>query len=186
MHFCIKHSGAPRLFCKNLIFNQWAQWRLPDGWLGWQIQAEAQFYTQLLFKPQLRTGHLTFWAVGAVRTAHCAKVQIYEQGKIGLQFLFMEKELKSCIGVLSRADLAGHGQFSQSVDFCQKGWDGYALAIRPALKRMPVQDFNYFLIMLYVLPFLHDISKNWRSTLPCYIFELSNSVAVIAVVAHSF
>ena len=36
----------------------------------------------------------------------------------------MEKELKSCTGVLLRAVLKGHGQFSQSANFCQKGWDG--------------------------------------------------------------
>ena len=39
----------------------------------------------------------------------------------------MEKELKSCTVVLLRADLTGHGQFSQSADFCQNGWDGYVL-----------------------------------------------------------
>ena len=33
----------------------------------------------------------------------------------------MEKELKSCTGVLFRADLTGHSQFSQSANFCQKG-----------------------------------------------------------------
>ena len=51
----------------------------------------------------------------------------------------MEKESKSCTGVLLRADLTGHGQFSQSADFCQKGWDG--------LKRTPVHDFNSLSIM---------------------------------------
>ena len=35
----------------------------------------------------------------------------------------MEKELESCTGVLLMADLTGHDHFSQSVDFCQKGWD---------------------------------------------------------------
>ena len=39
----------------------------------------------------------------------------------------MEKELKSCTDVLLRADLTGHGKFSQSVDFCQKGWNGCTL-----------------------------------------------------------
>ena len=39
----------------------------------------------------------------------------------------MEKELKTCMGVLLRADLTVHGQFSQSADFYQTGWDGCAL-----------------------------------------------------------
>ena len=43
----------------------------------------------------------------------------------------MEKQLKSCTGVLLRADLTGHGQFSQSADFCQKGWDGHVLLGQP-------------------------------------------------------
>ena len=44
----------------------------------------------------------------------------------------MEKELNSFTGVLLRADLTGHGQFSQSADFCQKGWDGRALLGQPS------------------------------------------------------
>ena len=47
----------------------------------------------------------------------------------------MENELKSCTGVLLRADLTGHGQptlFGR--------WAG-----------TPVQDFNYFLIMFYYI-----------------------------------
>ena len=39
----------------------------------------------------------------------------------------MKKELKSWMSVLLRADLTGYGQFSQSANFCQKGWDGRAL-----------------------------------------------------------
>ena len=39
----------------------------------------------------------------------------------------MEKELKFCSGVFLRVDLTWPGQFSQSADFCQKGWDGCAL-----------------------------------------------------------
>ena len=38
----------------------------------------------------------------------------------------MEKELISRTGILLRADLTGHGQFRQSADFCQEGWDGLA------------------------------------------------------------
>jgi hypothetical protein len=43
----------------------------------------------------------------------------------------MEKELNSCTAFLLRAYLTGNGQFSQSVDFCQKGWDGRALLVSP-------------------------------------------------------
>ena len=43
----------------------------------------------------------------------------------------MEKELKSCTGVLLRANLTGHNQFSQS-DFCHNGWDGCALLGQPS------------------------------------------------------
>ena len=39
----------------------------------------------------------------------------------------MKKELKSCKGVLLRADLTGNGQLNQSSDFCQKGWDDCAM-----------------------------------------------------------
>ena len=38
--------------------------------------------------------------------------------------------------MLFRAELTGHSKFSQSADFCQKGWDGHAF------KRTPVQDFS--------------------------------------------
>ena len=42
----------------------------------------------------------------------------------------MEKELKSCTGVLLRADLTGHGHPSP---FCQNGgWDGRALLGEPS------------------------------------------------------
>ena len=47
----------------------------------------------------------------------------------------MEKELKSCTGVLLRADLTGYGHLTL---FGRKGLNGHAL------KRAPVQDFNYF------------------------------------------
>jgi hypothetical protein len=55
----------------------------------------------------------------------------------------MEKELKSCTGVLLSAD-----QFSQSADFCPKEWDGHALLGQPS-EGHPVQDFNSFFIMFY-------------------------------------
>ena len=50
----------------------------------------------------------------------------------------MEKELKSCTGVLLKADLTGRGQFSQSADVCQKGWDGSALLGQPS------KGFHFF------------------------------------------
>ena len=56
----------------------------------------------------------------------------------------MEKELKSSTGVLLRADLTGHGQFSQSANFCQEGWDGMAMPCYVS----PQKDFNSFSIML--------------------------------------
>ena len=57
----------------------------------------------------------------------------------------MEKELKSCTGVLLRADLIGHsGQPSHP--FWQKVL-GLPCPVRSALKRTPVQDFSYFSIM---------------------------------------
>ena len=43
---------------------------------------------------------------------------------------------KSCTGVVLRADLTGHSQFSQSADFCQKGWDGRALLGHPSKGRL--------------------------------------------------
>ena len=54
----------------------------------------------------------------------------------------MKKELKSCKGVLLRADLTGNGHSTKS---CQNGWDGRAL------KRTPMQDFNSFSIMFYYI-----------------------------------
>ena len=50
----------------------------------------------------------------------------------GLHNVLTLKELKSCMGVLLRADLTGHSQFSQSANFCQKGWDGRALLGQPS------------------------------------------------------
>ena len=41
----------------------------------------------------------------------------------------MENELKSCTGVLLRADLTGHGHSSP---FCQNRWDGRALLGQPS------------------------------------------------------
>ena len=46
-----------------------------------------------------------------------------------MQWNIMEKELKSCMGVLLRADITGHGHSSP---FCQNGWDGRALLGQPS------------------------------------------------------
>ena len=98
-------------------------------------------------------------------TLHCAKVQKQEQGKQISNFLIhatnnvveiMGKEFKSCKGVLLRTDLTGHGQFSQSVEFCQK------------LKRV-----GWLCLLQH---FQHRISKIWRPIQPCYIPGLSHSV----------
>ena len=62
----------------------------------------------------------------------------------------MEKELKSCTGVLLKADLTGSGQFSQSANFCKKRV-GWLCPIRSDLKRTPVQDFKSFSIMFYYI-----------------------------------
>ena len=52
----------------------------------------------------------------------------------------MEKELKSCTGVLLRANLTGHGY---PTCFGRKGLD-----VKSALKRTPMQGFNSLYIML--------------------------------------
>ena len=50
----------------------------------------------------------------------------------------MEKELKSCTGVLLRADLTGHGHPT----LYGRNWLNWPCPVRSALKRTPVQDFN--------------------------------------------
>ena len=62
--------------------------------------------------------------------SHCAKVQKYEQGKIISNFMICDsndvvehyggKNLH-CTGVLLRADITGHSQFSQLDILRQKG-----------------------------------------------------------------
>ena len=59
----------------------------------------------------------------------------------------MEKESKSCMGVLLRAELTGHGQFSQFPP--KRG--GWLCPVRSALNKTPVQDFNSFSIMFYYI-----------------------------------
>ena len=67
----------------------------------------------------------------------------------------MEKELKSCTGVLLRADQTGPGH---PTPFGRKGLDGHALLAvlaQPSkgstVKRTPVLDFNSFSIMFYYI-----------------------------------
>ena len=84
----------------------------------------------------------------------------------------MEKELKSCTGVLLRADLTGH-----PTCFGRKGLDGRALlGHRSALKRTPVQDINCFSIMFYYI-----ISPTYQKIgdlfCPVHISGLSHSVS---------
>ena len=53
----------------------------------------------------------------------------------------MVKKLKSCTGVLLRADLIAH----------QPKRVGWPCPVRSALKRTPVQDFNFFSIIFYCI-----------------------------------
>ena len=71
----------------------------------------------------------------------------------------MEKELKSCTGVLLRADLTGYGQFSQSADFCKKGGMARRCPVKSALKRMSVKDLNYFSIIMFYYIFSTTYQK---------------------------
>ena len=86
----------------------------------------------------------------------------------------MEKELKSCTGVLSRADLTGH---SHSSPFCQNGWDGRALLGQPS-KGHPCRILILFpyCSTTYIYHY-HHISKNWRLILPCSMLLFSVDTA---------
>ena len=64
--------------------------------------------------------------------------------------MIMEKELKSCVGVLLRDDLTWH---SHPSPFSQNG-----CPVKSALKKTPVQDFNYFSLM-----FLCIISTTYQN-----------------------
>ena len=68
----------------------------------------------------------------------------------------MEKEIKSCTGVLLRADLTGHSQFSQSADFCQKGWDGLALLVSP--QKDALAGLETYFALLYFWTFARCVS----------------------------
>ena len=58
----------------------------------------------------------------------------------------MGKELKSCTGVLLRADLTGH---DHPTHFGRNSLDVHALLGQPS--KTPVQDFDSFCIMLYYI-----------------------------------
>ena len=60
----------------------------------------------------------------------------------------MGRELKSCTGVLLRADLTGHSHPTLFGRNWPIGGIGHALLGQPS-KRTPVQDFNSFSIMFY-------------------------------------
>ena len=68
----------------------------------------------------------------------------------------MEKDLKSCTGVLLRSDLIGH---SHPTLFLQKlaDWLNWPDPVKSAFKRTPVQDFNSFSITFY-----HIISTTYQ------------------------
>ena len=78
----------------------------------------------------------------------------------------MEKEFKSCMGVFLRADLTGHGQFLPKRV-------GGPCPVGSALKRTPVEDFNYFSM-------IHNISTTYQKIgdlfCPVHISGLSLSV----------
>ena len=82
----------------------------------------------------------------------------------------MEKELKSCTGVLLTADLTGHGHSSHSAKKARVGW---LCPVRSALKGTPVEDLNSFSIMFYC-----TISTTYKKILFClvHIFGLTHSV----------
>ena len=56
------------------------------------------------------------------------------------------------MGVFLRADLTGHGQFSQSVNFRQKGWDGHVLL-------GPQKKLETYFDLLYIWTFAHCAIK---------------------------
>ena len=58
----------------------------------------------------------------------------------------MEKELKSWTGILMGADLTGHPFWQKVAD-----WLNWLFPVRSALKRTPVQDFDFFPLMFYYI-----------------------------------
>ena len=86
----------------------------------------------------------------------------------------MEKELKSCTGVLLRAEITGHGHPTL---FWQKlaDWLKWPCPVKSALKKTPVQDFNFFSIKFY---YIISTTCQKIGDLFCsvHIFGLSHSV----------
>ena len=81
---------------------------------------------------------------------HLAKVQKYEQGKIGIHFFtcfannaveHYGKRIKILHGCLLRTDLTGH---SHPSPFCPNGCDGHALLGPPPSKRHPCRILIIF------------------------------------------
>ena len=93
-----------------------------------------------------------------------------QQGKIGLQFFDMwwkyyRKRLKSCTGVLLRADLTGHGH--------------------PTLfgQRIPVRDLNsFFIIFCYIISTKYKKFGNLYC--PVHISGISHGVSFISKIIH--
>ena len=78
----------------------------------------------------------------------------------------MEKELKSCTGILLRADLKGQ----KLAD-----WLNWPCPVESTLKRTPVQDFDSFSIMFYYI-----ISNTYKKNgdLFCFVHISGHSHSV--------
>ena len=84
----------------------------------------------------------------------------------------MEKELKSCMDILLRADITGRGHPSP---LCQNRWDGRAI------KRTPMQDFESFPIMFY---FIISTKYQKNGDLLCPVIFLDFCTVCIYIVPH--
>ena len=103
--------------------------------------------------------------------SHCGKVQKYNRAKqvsnyvvLIMQQNIMKKELKSCKGVLLRADLTGHGHRTL---FDRKGLDGHALLGQPSKGHRAGFLFFFHNVLLHSW---HHLSKNWRPIFTCSYF----------------
>ena len=75
----------------------------------------------------------------------------------------MEKELKSCMGVLFRADLTGHGH---PTCFVRKGYFGWPCPVSQVSSEKDTCAGFLFFFHNVLLHYQHHISKNWRPILP--------------------
>ena len=86
----------------------------------------------------------------------------------------MKKELIYCSGVLLRADLTGHGRptlFGRNLLY-------WPCLLRSALKRTPVQDFNFFSVVFYYIV-TTTYQKIWDLFCSVHISGLSRSVKAV-------